>query len=455
MSKIILIDDLVDPKIPIVIGCQGSIQFGGVGNKSQGLECKIQASHYDATTNTTNVYSLIPGGDIQQQLESSTGTRNHKLLSLLATKQPQLEMSVELTTNVFDKLPREIIELIGKNLESKPEDAYRFALATKHVSTCMAGIIKTIQPDFFKNLLTDFFQCVQDDNNSNKIELRMFFLTAQNTIAHIYIFFYSQSYSKGVERLYRVKFTSYNIKEDQSSEKDQSMNETFHDIEQIVNYIIDKCLKGQITRGISIGTDGTDLNYDFESIDRLSISLTELRECNPELISQYEESKKKYNVFLEIINRFQTLFIMYDNHLKNQGSISEPEDYKKLKHSYTGKTDDDMGTYHQEVDFIISKLKSLFNKATLSENISQSFITISKEVGKNFKSLYDTYKGYFDQVQNLRENIILHGYDPCKERIREMQKREVQNVAKVTNTSKVSNVAKVVKTKQVSSPWRR
>ncbi len=454
MSVNITINDLVDPKIPIVIGCQGSIQFGGVGNKSQGLECKIQASHYDGRN--TNVYSLNPAREaaIKNTLKTSNGPPSDALLSLIAEEHPQLEMSVELTTNVFDKLPREIIEKIGKNLESKPEDAYRFALATKHVSTCMAGIIKTIQPDFFKNLLTDFFQYVQDENNSNKIELRMFFLKKQNTIAHIYIFLYSQYYSIGVERLYRVKFTSYNIKEDQSREKNKSMNETFHDIEQMVNYIIDNCLKGQITRGISIGTDGTDVNYDFESIDRLSISLTELKECNPELISQYEESRKNYNVFLEIINRFQTLFIMYDSHLKNQGSISEPEDYKKLKHSYTGKPDDNMGTYYEEVDFINSELKSLFNKATLSENISQSFITISKEVGKIFKSLYDTYKRDFDQVQDLRENIILYGYDPCKERIREMQKRKVQNVAKVTNTSKVSNVAKVVKTKPVSSPWR-
>ena len=120
--------------------------------------------------------------------------------------------------------------------------------------------------------------------------------------------------------------------------------------------------------------------------------------------------------------------------MKNQLLISEPETYKNLKHSYTGKTDDDM-IYAKEVTFINSEL-SLLDK-TASENIIQKFKTISQTLREEFKEIYDSYQGYFDQVQNLRESIILHGYDPCKEKI-----REVQNAVKVTKTAKVTNDAK-------------
>ena len=78
MSGNITIKDLLDPRIPIVIGCQTKIQIGGVG-KQDGKECITQASHYDAETNTTNVYSLTPGDKIQQELESSTGKSNKVL----------------------------------------------------------------------------------------------------------------------------------------------------------------------------------------------------------------------------------------------------------------------------------------------------------------------------------------------------------------------------------------
>ena len=430
------IKDLQDPRIPIVIGCQTTIQIGG------GKKCITQASHYDANTNTTNVYSLKPGEEIQQNLESSTGTPDNVLKKYIASLKPQPQLSVELTSNVFDKLPPEIIHLIGQKLESKAEDAYRFALATKHVSTCMAGIIKTFQPEFFKNLLTDFFQSVENENNRNKIELPMFFLTGKNTIAHIYIFLYSQSYPGGVERLYRVKFTSYNI-DDKSMTKNKTMptNKTFTSIEEMVNYIITDCLNNITTRG-AIGTDNTSVNYNFDIIDRLSISLTKLKECKPELISQYEESRENYNVFLKKINRFKTLFTMYDTHLKNQLSIiSEPETYKNLKHSYTGITVDVDMTYAQEVEFINSELlteyPSLNKPEYQSLNIIQKFKTISQLLGKEFKKIYKSYQDDFYLVQDLRENIILHGYDPCEDII-----RKVQNAVKVTNTAKVTNVVK-------------
>ena len=433
----ITINKLLDPTIPIVIGCQRIIQIGG-GKKSP-KTCITQASHYDKETNTTNVYSLTPGEEIQQKLESSTG--NNVLGSLIASLKPPLLMSVELPSNgsqpthVFDKLPPEIIDLIGQKLASNAEDAYRFALATKHVSTCMAGIIKTIQPNFFKDLLTDFFQSVEDENNSNKIELPMFFLTGQNTIAHIYIFLYSKYYPGGVVRLYKV--TSYNI-EDKSMTKNKRKDKTFTSIEQMVNYIITDCLNNIPTRNISIGTDNKSVNYNFDIIDRLSVSLTELKECNPELISQYEESRQKYNDFLGKINRFQTLFTMYDTHLKNS-IISDHETYKNLKYSYNGKTD--VMPYEEEVRFINSELERILSlKKTASKNIIENFKTISKTFRKEFKKIYKSYKGYFDQVQDLRESIILHGYDPCKD-------REMQNAVKVTKTAKVT---KGVKTKR----WR-
>jgi len=78
--------------------------------------------------------------------------------------------------NSFDSLPPELIDKIGLELVKNVKDAQRFALASKTISSCMAGTIQKIEQEFFKSTLNDFLELVENITKDHEVfQFRMVF----------------------------------------------------------------------------------------------------------------------------------------------------------------------------------------------------------------------------------------------------------------------------------------
>jgi hypothetical protein len=344
-------------------------------------------------------------------------------------------------SNSFDSLPPELIDKIGLELVKNVKDAQRFALASKTISSCMAGTIQKIEQEFFKSTLNDFLELVENITKDHEVfQFRMVF-KRYNTKTEIESYIVASiTYSSKMPTVYadndsddddayEQEMTTIQVKL-QHFQQNISISESdisFNFTKDLVDLIYDECLtfkpNGNLTR-IEI-IDFSSKPLDTCLVETLSLPLENLKQYNNALVEQFIETRKEYFELKESCRKTQLLMDLLNNLLqleKSQEQLGKPVDilnpnpqydvidsiikYMRAREQYSSK-------YYYKKDtraFDEAYLVHSFHNLNEHDKIKLNF--------ENFRSYLDSFIRQFDSLNTrtptTTRDIIVFKYHERK-----------------------------------------
>jgi hypothetical protein len=238
--------------------------------------------------------------------------------------------------NFFDSLPSDLIDKIGLELVKNVKDAQRFALASKTISSCMAGTIRKIDQEFFKSTLNDFLELVENITKDHEVfQFRMVF-KRYNTKTKIESYIVASiTYSSKLptwygdndtddDDAYEQVMTMIQVKLEhfQQNNRISERDITFDFTKDLVDLIYNECLtsipNGNLTRMEII--DFSSKLLDTCLVETLSVPLENLKQYNNALVEDYKKTRKEYFELKESCRKIQLLMNLLNNLLQLEES---------------------------------------------------------------------------------------------------------------------------------------
>jgi len=271
-----------------------------------------------------------------QESYEQLSVRGHTI-SAIPTLKPIMVVDIDQSPapNSFDSLPSELIDKIGLELVKNVKDAQRFALASKTISSCMAGTIKQIEKEFFRSTLTDFLELVENITKDHEVfQFRMVF-KRYNTETQIESYIVASiTYSSKMPTVYgddsddddayEQEMTTIQVKLQhfQQNIRISESDRTFYFTKDLVDLIYNECLtsipNGNLTRMEII--DFSSKLLDTCLVETLSVPLENLRQSENKLVEDYKKTRKEYFELKESCRKMQLLMDLLNNLLQLEES---------------------------------------------------------------------------------------------------------------------------------------
>lgn len=342
--------------------------------------------------------------------------------------------------NFFDSMPSDLIDKIGLELGKNVKDAQRFALASKTISSCMAGTIRKIDQEFFKSTLNDFLELVENITKDHEVFQFRMVLKRHNTETKIESYIVASiTYSSKLptwygdndtddDDAYEQVMTMIQVKLEhfQQNIRISERDITFDFTKDLVDLIYNECLtsipNGNLTRMEII--DFSSKLLDTCLVETLSVPLENLTQSKNKLVEDYKKTRKEYFELKESCRKIQLLMNLLNNLLQLEDSkerLNKPADdinpnpqyyvidsvikYMRAKEQYSSKYNYKKDTQAFDEAYLIHSFHNRNKHDIANLNL------------KNFRSYLDSFIRPFDSLQTKSpkpRNIIVFKYHERK-----------------------------------------